>query len=445
MATYQRRSRIGDGGQGEVYRGVRADDGLEVALKYLPIGANEERERRFAREVRLQARLDHPNILPVLGYRLTEQPMFFAMPLANCNLRDRLEVLRADHELAYSYFEQILAAVEHAHANGVIHRDLKPENILILNGPEGEYPAISDFGIGREVERETPALTGSAAFMGTFGYAAPEQAGGARDVDERCDIYSLGVIFYELLTGHGLTAVGNFGSLPSGLGYIVERCLQGNPSDRYRSVTELRQDFALFTRASDLLEEPEQAARRQLEVLASRSILAREDIWALNRTFHDHLDDENLLTRVFPRLPDQVLDGYVEYFPGDFKDVLTAYDQAVSGGLPFEYCDVVARFYKKLYERVRDAPTRRLVLSRLLDMGVSHNRFFVMGLFLEMLSAIRDPAEAAIARDVLLADPRNCSKLEADLLDTVRLPLLREAVREAVRRVREVDDEDDEA
>jgi serine/threonine-protein kinase len=160
VARYRKLSEIGKGGQGVVYRAERLDDGQLVAIKYLGEDADEDDVRRFKREVRLQASLDHPNILPVLGHWLTETPYFFVMPLAKASLCDRLARLSSNTELAISYFEQILAAMEHAHSNGVIHRDLKPHNILILDGPEGEYPVVSDFGLGRQTDRDTTTLTG---------------------------------------------------------------------------------------------------------------------------------------------------------------------------------------------------------------------------------------------------------------------------------------------
>jgi hypothetical protein len=435
VATYTRLSLIGEGGQGAVYRARRVEDGQLVAIKYLGEDADEHEVGRFLREVRLQASLHHPNILPVLGYHLTEPPYFFVMPLAKANLYERLSELSREPDLAFSYFEQVLAAIEHAHGNGVVHRDLKPQNILILDGPEGEYPVVSDFGLGKQVERDTTPLTGSDAFVGTPGYAAPEQFGHSRDVDERCDIHSLGIILYELLGGRGVSISSSaLARLPGGLGYVVEKCIQPDPNDRYASVAELRGDFAMFTTQTELLEAPEQAAKRLVEALAVKSVIDRDSLWQLHTIFCDNLEDEILLRRVFPQLPDNVLDAYVRQFPGDFAVVLRAYDEGASGGLAFEYCDVVARFYSSLYPRFRDTATRKLLLGRLLDIAVSHNRFFVMDVVTGMLARIQDPAEAAVARDVLLEHPYECRRMKDRLLSEIRLPLLRNAVQAAARR-----------
>ncbi len=426
MARYKRLDTIGVGGQGRVYRAERFDDRQLVALKYLSEDANDAQQARFAREVRMQAPLNHPHIVPILGSRLNEMPYFFAMPLASSNLRKRLEQ-GIGTDLALSYFEQILAGVEHAHANGVVHRDLKPENVLLFDDLDGEYAAVSDFGSGKELDRETPPVTGSGAFVGTRGYAAPEQFGRARDVDATCDVYALGVILYELLTGRAASVPAKFGTLPSGLGYVVERCIHQIPGERYESAAELRRDFTMFTARTELFEAPEQAVKRLIEGFTSESV-ALDEIIQLNRIFRENLGDELLLMRAFPRLPDSVLHTYLEYSAASFKQVLQAYDKVVSVPLPFEYCDVVGRFYRKLYYKLDDSATRRLLLGRLLDVGVGHNRFFVINVVVDMLAEIRDPGEAAVARDALYAHRHECLQLKSALLSTLRLPFLRAAV-----------------
>ncbi len=432
MATYRRLSKIGDGGQGEVYRAKRLGDDQLVAVKYLRSDADENLRKRFTREVRIQSSLHHPNIMPILGYRLegTETP-FFVMPLAKNNLRDRFSDLAGNSQLAFSYYEQILAAVEHAHDNGIVHRDLKPENILMLDGPEGDYPVLSDFGAGKSLDSDSTPLTGSMAVIGTPGYAAPEQWGDARDVDYRCDIFALGVILHEILTGRTGTMLSDLSALPNGLGYAVEKCIQLSPDDRYQSVAQLRRDFLIFTTQTELLEEPAQAAKRLIETLALKATIATEDIRPLDAIFQENLHDELLLTGTFARLPDRVLDAYVRHLSTPFRRVLRAYDEAVTGSLAFEYCDVVATFYSKLYAMFGDRGTKRLILSRLLEIAVSHNRFFVMGVVVDMLAGITNAAEAALAREVLLEHPYECQQLRGRLLNDLRLPLLRQAVKEA--------------
>jgi hypothetical protein len=237
-----------------------------------------------------------------------------------------------------------------------------------------------------------------------------------------------------MLTDRDMTMSLNLTALPNGLGYVVERCLQHDLGDRYSSIAELRRDFGMFTTQTELLEAPAQAAKRLIEGLAGKPRVDRDSVWKLHMIFADNLDDEILLQRAFVQLPENVVDAYVRHFPAQYREVLGAYDDAVSGNLPFEYCDVVARFYSKLYARFSDAATRRLLLGRLLDIGVSHNRFFVMDVVAKMLAAIKDPAEAAVARDVLLQHPYECRNLKDRLLSEVRLPILRQAIKEAAQQ-----------
>ena len=432
MARYRKLARIGVGGQGQVYRARRLDDGQLVAIKWLHPSAQEDERKRFKREVRMASSLDHPNILPVLGYRLDDDDdCCFVMPLAKSNLRDCLADLVQNSSLAFSYYEQILAAMEHAHSNGVVHRDLKPENILILEDPEVDYPAVGDFGVGKEMDRRTTPLTASGAIIGTRGYAAPEQYGAARDVDERCDIFALGAILREMLTGRPPSMPCDLSTLPNGLGYVVEKCLQDDPNDRYGSVTDLRRDFTMFTTETGLLEEPAQAAKRLIEKLAVKATITRDEVFPLNTIFQQNRGDELLLRVTFVGLPDNVLHAYVSYLRTPFQRVLRAYDEAVSGALAFQYCDVVATFYRKLYGLFTDVRTRKLLLGRLLEIGVSHNRFFVMDVVMDILGGISSPSEAAVARDVLLEHPHECCELKERLLAKVHLPILRQAIQQA--------------
>lgn len=191
------------GSQGVVFRAVQQDTRRHVAVKLLLQGAfaTQRQRSRFLREIELAAKLQHPHIVTIYGSGECHGHLYYVMEFVQgVRLSERLDALR--HEASgvqqiARMLRQIAAAVGHAHANGIMHRDLKPANILV---DEDFEPHILDFGLARRAD--TPEGTQSGEFLGTLRYASPEQAGANPDeLDIRTDVYSLGVIFYEALTG----------------------------------------------------------------------------------------------------------------------------------------------------------------------------------------------------------------------------------------------------
>jgi serine/threonine protein kinase len=208
---YEILEEIERGGQGIVYRAVQAATRREVAVKVLLRGAlaTSRQRRRFEREVELVAGLDHPGIITVHDSgRTADDRYWLAMQLVHGSTLDAwLEHRRADgppdQASLLRLFEQIVAAVSHAHQHGVIHRDLKPGNVIV--DADGR-PHVLDFGLARAADGDGPLarsrVTEAGQFLGTLAYAAPEQVrGDDRRIDVRSDVYALGVILYELVTG----------------------------------------------------------------------------------------------------------------------------------------------------------------------------------------------------------------------------------------------------
>ncbi len=195
------------GGQGVVYRAIQHSTKRTVAIKVLLEGAFESARHRlrFEREVDLIASLDHHNIVRIYDSGITRGQPFYAMEYVagerlDCYVRDRNLPVPEILEL----FSKVCAAVSFAHQRGVIHRDLKPGNILVDQAGE---PRVLDFGLakiaGPAWPDSTSPVTVTQEFVGTLAYASPEQASGTPDaIDIRTDVYSLGVVLYELLTGH---------------------------------------------------------------------------------------------------------------------------------------------------------------------------------------------------------------------------------------------------
>jgi serine/threonine protein kinase len=216
---------IGTGGMGCVYRVRMKSDGREAALKLLPksLAADPAFMERFNREARTLSRLKHPNIVGVYGYGQSGGFCHLTMEFVDgANLRQAMRAGRFTAAQALEIVPRLCDALQYAHSQGVLHRDIKPENIL-LDG-QGRVK-IADFGIAKLVGDGTGhgadiTLTQTGARLGTPHYMAPEQIERPDDVDHRADIYSLGVVFYELLTGE--LPLGRFPA-PSAKTYIDAR------------------------------------------------------------------------------------------------------------------------------------------------------------------------------------------------------------------------------
>lgn len=208
IGGYVLHEEIGRGGMGVVYKALQVSTKRIVALKVVLAGsfASPSVRRRFKREVELAARLQHPSIVRVLESGRVEGQRYYAMDYVDGVPLDRyLSAAQPDRKTILKIFMQICAAVEYAHGHGVIHRDLKPANVLIDD--EG-VPHILDFGLAKAIDQAETDQTfvtrasGPGQVMGTLPYISPEQAAGTlEEIDARTDIYAIGVMLYESLTG----------------------------------------------------------------------------------------------------------------------------------------------------------------------------------------------------------------------------------------------------
>jgi serine/threonine-protein kinase len=199
---YRIERELGRGGMATVYLAHDIKHDRDVALKVLrPDLAAGMGPDRFIREIKLAARMTHPHILPLYDSGEADGFFYFVMPLVEGeSLRDRIEQSKQlAVEEAVAVAKEVAAALDYAHRHDVVHRDIKPENIMIHDG----HAVVADFGIGKAVTAATDdeALTQAGVTVGTPAYMSPEQAAGQGTVDGRSDLYSLGCVLYEMLTG----------------------------------------------------------------------------------------------------------------------------------------------------------------------------------------------------------------------------------------------------
>ena len=261
FGSYEILGEIARGGMGVVYRARKDGESQVVALKVLLEGADasEQQVRRFEREIRAGLDLDHHGIVKVLDGGRAEGRLFFTMEFVEGDSFDKL-MPKSELRAKVAVIEKSAHAVHAAHEKGIVHRDLKPQNILV--GPDGE-PKVADFGLAKSVDRQS-RLTKTGALVGTPYYMSPEQARGELDkIDRRSDVYALGAILYQAITGalpfQADSALGLLGKIvneeprnpcelapecPASLAAIALKALDKDPRNRYQTALELAADLA---------------------------------------------------------------------------------------------------------------------------------------------------------------------------------------------------------
>jgi serine/threonine protein kinase len=274
FGSYKIISLLGVGGMGEVYLAEDTRLRRKAALKFLPplFLADRERVRRFTREARAVSSLNHPNIITIYDIGETEEAPYIASEyVEGQTLRERLNAGPLAFKEAAAILEQAAAALSAAHQAGIIHRDIKPENIMLR--PDG-YVKVLDFGLAKLLEparvglatASHPQETQAGLLLGTTAYMSPEQALG-ETVDARADVWSLGVVFYEMVTGRrpfeGLTQAAAFNAIinqppapfadaahdaPEGCQPLILRALEKERELRYQTAADLRSDLKRLQR-----------------------------------------------------------------------------------------------------------------------------------------------------------------------------------------------------
>jgi serine/threonine-protein kinase len=316
---YELERLIGRGGMGTVYAARQVQLDRKVAVKILrpDVTSDDRAIARFNREARAAARIEHPNAVRVYDFGSNDEVGAYivmeyveGVPLRTLMRRTRIVPLDVVLEVVW----QAASAIAVAHGSGIVHRDLKPENFIVSQAENGSISLkVVDFGLAKLVEGDAAQITSPAEMIGTPRYMAPEQFNG-EDVDERVDVYSMGVILFEMLTGrapfdgtfsevvgkHLYAEPPTFASLemniPEDVEAVVRRALAKKPADRQKSIYELARDFVRCFG----IEVPAGTALIVPAALTSRTGLIFEGLDALDEPA-PVLDPEAYATRVAER------------------------------------------------------------------------------------------------------------------------------------------------
>jgi len=285
ISHYKILEKLGGGGMGVVYKAKDTNLDRTVALKFLPphMLSYKEAEQRFISEAKAASSLDHPNICTIHDINKTEDDQFYIVMgyYTGETLKKKVGAGPLQIDTAINYATQIAAGLARAHEVGIVHRDIKPANIMVTDRDEVK---ILDFGLAKTSGE--PSITKLGSTVGTVSYMSPEQTKGD-SVDHRTDIWSLGILLYQMLSG-SLPFQGDYEqaiiysilneeptlikSLPKDLENILNKALKKNPDDRYNNLNELLDDLKKLNRADvhqTIVDKPDKKGKPKAFILSS--------------------------------------------------------------------------------------------------------------------------------------------------------------------------------
>lgn len=386
--------KIGEGGFGEVFTVEK--DGDTFALKICS-STDDEDLRRFNREIRLLESVNHENVIDILDSDFKHIPPFFVMPLCQGALSKK--DYNKNVETLIDDLLQICDGLESLHSNGIIHRDIKPNNILI----DGDTLKLSDLGLGKFEDRDSTTLTPSAVMIGTAGYAPPEfyRIGGTKNATIPSDIYQLGKTIYCLYTDESPAYIDK-SLIPNGLYYIIRKCTNDNPADRYQNISELRTALSKHLEVLKGDNNPYGAFDNLIAKLLKKRATQEEtyNLFDILYEFKDEPDTFYLKTKAIP------VDYFSQLNDGDLQTFVDVYNDVVlelnyNGKLQWTDAEIIANQMKKVFNSTTNIEIRTNAMRITLFFASSYNRYVAMDVFNAMLTSVKTDEEAASISSML--------------------------------------------
>jgi len=410
----------GHGGFGEVYKVENLTDGKLYAIK---ICTSDEPEdlKRFNREVRLMSGLSSPYVVKLIEYELIAEPLWFVMPLAKNSLVDYLPKLQRNHEFTLKLFLVICEGIKAIHAANQLHRDIKPANVLVM---DDDSVVVSDLGLGMFETRDSTIITSSNVYMGTEGFIPPEYKlpGGTKNATARGDVYQLGKMLYQMLTGEDPILI-NVHALASPLMYIIQRATKERPNERFSSVAELMDAVNNYNASLDINAHPVKAFESYVDTakeLASRGQYDKTVIENIIASIGAVEKDEDMFFDFLDKLPKDVIKKIVVDFEEQFHRIFYVYTNGImsylsNNRLGFEYAETIANLMKAIFQAAKQLETKRDALKINLLTSIYFNRYYAMGVFDDLLISVKDDQEAAFIATMLMEE----SDAFADRIDSL--------------------------
>lgn len=394
---------IGRGGMGCVLQVTDAMSGESFALKYCP-ALDEVARRRFCREVRIMARINHPHVMPVVTHNEEHAPPYFTMPIAASSIADEIHA-NSDVNLTLRIFIEMCMGVQAIHNAGSTHRDIKPENAMRMH--DGRV-VISDLGLAKLDDRDTTILTQTAMFLGTRLYCAPEQLfpSGSREADARTDVFQLGKVLYALLTGEQPALIDEQ-RVVAGLSHIVGRATQQHPDRRYQTVVQLMDAVQNYIRSQD----PQATSNSQYESLLeqARSLFANgrydtQNLESILEILPQITNGSETYIEQFERIPQDLFPVMAAQMPNQIEMPLEMYCNAIEdviGGYNFAHAEIVASKMSAVYAGATRPAIKVLALKTILIAAVKLGRYAAMEVFDRLLAEVNSQEMAAPVADML--------------------------------------------